>query len=135
MTPTNSIQMPRSLHSSLDVLSVRTLNCLWRMDLTTRDEVRRAIRSRVLHPGNIRARNFGWKSYREVRAWLGIKPELTSQQLHQHRAHAARWLRSRSLSFLEISTVLRLGSKEKARALCAKAERLERQSKRLEATR
>ena len=96
------------------------------MGLTRRDDIRTAVRKRVLHPTNVQALNFGWKTYLEVRQWLGIRIPMNSRQVHQVRSSLAFQLRREGHSMEEIATILRLGSKKKARDLVGHAARLQR---------
>lgn len=114
----------------LSALSVRTSNCLSWLGLRRREDILRAVKDRTLHPSNPKARNFGKKSLAEVRAWLGLKLELTGQQVHAIRARIACGLRRDGLTFAEVGHVLRI-SKWKAQQLVARGERLKREGKTL----
>ncbi|KAF0176485.1 MAG: hypothetical protein FD161_3024 [Limisphaerales bacterium] len=112
----------------LSALSVRTANCLSWLGLHRREDILRAVKDRTLHPSNPKARNFGKKSLAEVRAWLGLKPELNERDIHRIRARVACGLRREGLTLAGIGRVLRI-SKEKARQHVCKGERLEREEK------
>jgi hypothetical protein len=105
----------------LQGLSVRAVNCLLRMGLTRREDIRTAIGKRLLHPANVQALNFGWKTYREVCQWLGLRLPMTNQQVHETRCSIASQLSAQGYNMGEIATIMRLGSKEKARHLVAHA--------------
>lgn len=59
------------LPNSMDGLSTRAVNCLLCMNISSREEARKAIEDYVIHPGI--PRNFGKKTYREVAAWSAAK--------------------------------------------------------------
>jgi hypothetical protein len=105
----------------LQGLSVRAVNCLSRMGLSSREDIRTAVRRRVLHPANVQAQNFGWKTYQEVCRWLGLRLPITNRRVHEVRCSLAYQLRTDGHSMEEIATILRLGSKNKARDLVAHA--------------
>jgi len=106
--------------SGLAGLSPRAVNCAWILNLRTRAQVASAVQGRVLHPSNVQASGLGAKTYNEIREWLGLPIPLSAQQACTIRAGLALQLREQLLSFQDISTVLRLGSKEKARILVAR---------------
>lgn len=118
-----SVHSPQStVHSRrllINALSARSRNVLWRMNLTNRDDIRRAIKDRVLHPSNTGAFGFGWKSLAEVRAWLDLRPDITNKEIHLLRSEFAFIMRKRGNSFREIARVLRLRGPDEARGLCA----------------
>lgn len=118
-------------------LSVRVINCLHHLGIKTKDQARAAMANGTLRPGNVNARNYGGKCHREVLQWLDLDPGLNDRQVHWLRARMAFELRHQTwklsgwnrqpgqqLPFHEISRVMRLGSKEKARALVMKGTRL-----------
>lgn len=110
-------------------LSVRASNALFHMGLTNKDSIRKAIRRKTLHPSNVATRGYGWKTHREVLRYVGIDAPLSSVQIGKARAHCAGILRALGFKFKDISTILKLGSQEKARQLVARSQRLARTAK------
>lgn len=123
-----SVESIYKTHPQLRGLSARTINVLWRMQLLRRVEIERAIRNRTLHPSNPVAFNFGLSSYREVLTWLGIRLPMTTVQACKVRCQLAAHLREQQLQLVDIALVLRLGSKEQARAAVARGQRLAREA-------
>lgn len=107
----------------INKLSVRTQNVLRRMGLTRRDAIERAVLNRTLHPSNTKALGCGAKCVAELRAALGLKPDLTDQQVHGYRARFADELNRDGLTWREISRVLRLRGPGEAMELAASGKR------------
>lgn len=114
--------------SAFSELSVRTANALFNLGYRRREDVLRAVKDRTLHPTNSRARGVGKKAIAELRAWLGLEPELNDRDICRIRARIAAGLHRDGLKLAEIGRVLRI-SKEKARSLVHKGERLKREGK------
>ena len=60
-----------------DGLSVRAANCLWNINIRSREQALEAYQSGRLKPLKY-PRNYGWKSHKEVAKWLGL-PEPQKQ--------------------------------------------------------
>lgn len=56
----------------MDGLDVRLANCLWNMNIESREQALEAYNSGRLRPGKRGPRNYGWKSHKEVAKWLGL---------------------------------------------------------------
>lgn len=56
----------------MDGLSVRAANCLWNININSREEALEAYQSGRLHVGKRGPRHYGWKSHKEVAKWLGL---------------------------------------------------------------
>lgn len=69
-----------------DGLGVRPANCLWNMNIESREQALEAYNSGRLRPGKRGPRNYGWKSHKEVAKWLGL-PE---PQKHAPRVYLAK---------------------------------------------
>lgn len=56
----------------MDGLGVRPSNCLWNMNIESREQALEAYNSGRLRPGKRGPRNYGRKSHKEVAKWLGL---------------------------------------------------------------
>jgi hypothetical protein len=109
-------------------LSTRTVNVLLRFGLEKRDDVLRAVKDGTLHPSNIAALGFGRKALAEVRAALGLKPEITNREIFRARCRAAAALSAQGFKLHEIAKILRLGTKVQAMRHVMAWKRVEKNS-------
>lgn len=100
---------------ALEGLSVRTANALARNGYRKRKQILHGIKSRALHPSNVKALGFGWKALAETRAWLGLKPDLTDKDICRHRARICQGLFMGGLTVREVGVVMRMTKGEAER--------------------
>ena len=62
-------------------LSVRAANCLSNVGIMSRDDAKTGILSGNLHPTKNHTRNLGWKTFKEVCKWAGLKEPKRGRKL------------------------------------------------------